>query len=356
MVQTVGTRALFLVTDLEIGGTPRVVRDLAIRLRGPDLSTAVACVAPWGPVAGELVLAGVRVIELGATSSFQLPRVVKDLVGHARGFDVVFSFLVHANTVAAIASGFRREVRFLQSIQTTQAQPRWHWHLQGLIERAADKIVVPSASVAGVARRWSHIEPHRIAVIQNAIDVTSFERLGLTPFRAPVTRVGFIGRLDPIKRVPDLVEAVGRLENAELHLFGQGEDRGRIEESIRRHRVADRSTLHGAIATPHEALRQIDVLVLPSDAEGFGLVLIEAMAAGIPVIATDVPGIRDVVRHEQTGLLVPPRSPGLLAAAIERVREDAALRDQLIANAHADVSHRYRWETVTEQYRRLLRA
>jgi len=353
---SVAMRVLFLITDLEIGGTPRVVRDLAVRLRGPEISTAVACLAPWGPVAGELLDAGVRVIELGATSSLQLPRVVRDLSRHARGFDVVFSFLIHANTVAAITSGFRRNIRFLQSIQTTQPKPRWHWHLQGLIERGADRIVVPSVSVAKVAEQWSHIAPDRIEVIPNAIDVDSFADLRLQPFHTPWTRVGFIGRLDPIKRIPDLVEAVGMLDRAELLIFGEGEDRARIQEAIRTYDLDRRSTLYGETRGPHDALRQIDVLILPSDAEGFGLVLIEAMAAGIPVIATDVPGIRDVVQHDRTGLLVPPRSPKLLAAAIDRVRSDLELRQRLIANAREEVSRRFRWDTVLEQYRKLLLA
>src|SRR5256885_9003 len=82
----------------------------------------------------------------------------------------------------------------------------------------------------------------------------------------------------------------------------------------------------GSVPSPLDALARIDVLVLPSEAEGFGLVLIEAMAAGVPVVATDVPGIRDVVVHEENGLLVPPRNPGAISAALLRIEEDEALR------------------------------
>jgi glycosyltransferase involved in cell wall biosynthesis len=208
--------------------------------------------------------------------------------------------------------------------------------------------------VVNVAGKWSHIPPQRFEVIPNAIDVESFASLELQPFSQPTCRIGFIGRLDPIKRVPDLVEAVGMLERAELHVFGEGEDRARIEQTIRRLDLAPRVTLHGETRQPHEALRQIDLLVLPSDAEGFGLVLIEAMAAGIPVIATDVPGIRDVVQNAQTGLLVPPRSPRALAQAIDRVRDDAELRRRLTDAARAQVAQRFTWETVLGQYRKLL--
>ncbi len=347
-------RVLFLTTDLEIGGTPRVVRDLAIKLRSDRISTAVASLSPWGPVAGELLKAGIRVIELGATASWQLPRVVRDVTRLARSYDVIFSFLIHANTVAAITSAFKRDVRFIQSIQTTQINPKWHWWLQGLIERAADKIVVPSASVAEAAQTRSHIGCQRMIVIPNAIDISSYARLATNPFAQPWTRVGFIGRLDPVKRVTDLVEAVSRLDRAELHIFGEGEDRSYIESAIHKFGCANRVTLHGQLTSAHTALEQIDVLVLPSDAEGFGLVLIEAMAAGVPVIATDVPGIRDAVQDGVTGLLVPARNPQMLALAIDRLRTDSLLRQQLINQARTEVSSRYAWGPILSQYRRLL--
>src|SRR5438309_425055 len=80
--------------------------------------------------------------------------------------------------------------------------------------------------------------------------------------------------------------------------------------------------LPGSIDRPQTALAESALLVLPSLAEGFGLVLIEAMAAGLPVIATDVAGIHDVVRPNETGLLVPPGDASALAMAISRVITD----------------------------------
>jgi glycosyltransferase involved in cell wall biosynthesis len=113
-------------------------------------------------------------------------------------------------------------------------------------------------------------------------------------------------------------------------------------------------TLHGAIARPQDALAQIGVLVLPSKAEGFGLVLIEAMAAGVPVVATDVPGIRNVVKHEVNGLLVPYANPRELALAIDRMIRDKPLRQRLIENARRDVRERFSWDAIFQKYRALL--
>ena len=130
----------------------------------------------------------------------------------------------------------------------------------------------------------------------------------------------------------------------------------RIEQTIARLHLAQRVTLHGRTASPEIAFKQIDILVLPSAAEGFGLVLIEAMAAGVPVVATKVPGIRDVVTHNETGLLVPVGDPRAIAEAIHRIDHDAVLRQRLITNALQNVTNCYLWDRILPQYRQLLDA
>jgi len=134
----------------------------------------------------------------------------------------------------------------------------------------------------------------------------------------------------------------------------QGSQRGEIQSTIARLGLQNRAILHGAVAGSAEALENADVLVLPSDAEGFGLVLIEAMAAGVPVIGTNVPGIRDVIEDGISGLLVPPRNPRALANAIARVLSDVLLREKLIAGGRDRVRRLYDWEVCYGEYRQLL--
>jgi glycosyltransferase involved in cell wall biosynthesis len=140
-----------------------------------------------------------------------------------------------------------------------------------------------------------------------------------------------------------------------LHIFGEGRDRSNIEAEITRLNLSNRVTLHGSIAKPQAALEQIDLLVLPSEAEGFGLVLIEAMAAGIPVVGTDVMGIRDVVTNGVNGLLVPVGRPDELAGAIRRIIESGSLRQRLIQAGIDTVRSRFDWSVVLPQYRALLK-
>ena len=343
---------LLLITDLQIGGTPTVVRELATRLnspRGPRVD--VACLAGHGPVVDELKTARIQTYVLGAKRPTDLKVISKlNQLIKENQYDTVFSFLLHANAAAAAVAPFHKEVRFLQSIQTTQHRPRWHWHVQAVVQQAAKKIVVPSPSVASAAEKWSGISPEKIVIIPNAVQLQDFWSGNRQP-----NSIGFIGRLDPIKRIPDLLKAVALLKrDVHLHIFGQGSERSHIAGMTHELGLASRVTLHGAIKRPHEALAQIEVLALPSAAEGFGLVLIEAMAAGVAVVATDVPGIRDVVRDGVTGLLVMPHSPEHLAKALDLVLRDQTLRQHLTSYARDDVATRFTWDVVLPQYRALL--
>jgi glycosyltransferase involved in cell wall biosynthesis len=377
---------LLLITDLEIGGTPTVVRELATRLNTPpSVIVDVACLSPRGPVADQLERSGVWVVPLdarGPTDLGAITRLARLL--RTNRYDTVFSFLIHANVAAATIAPFFPNVRFHQSIQTTQPYPRWHWLAQSIAQHAAERIVVPSSSVAKAAQRWADVPAEKILIIANAIDADRLASdTGFQPVRVALqfedlpqagppdttsrthglkTRVttqpipiGFIGRLDPIKRIDDLIDAVNLLQRrVHLHMFGEGPERERVTDQIARLRLQDRVTLHGAIAHPQEALSQIQLLVLPSLAEGFGLVLIEAMASRVPVVATNVPGICDVVRDNQTGLLVPPLSPPALAAAIAKLLDDKPLRTRLQLAAFQDVQRRFTWDIVLPQYRSLL--
>jgi glycosyltransferase involved in cell wall biosynthesis len=353
-------RILLLITDLEIGGTPTVVRELAVRLRERDrVEMEVACLKAWGPVADQLRDAGVPVTAFGARGASQLPATVRQLrrLVRERGIDTVFSFLIHANTVAALAVRKLPGARFLQSIQTVQPRPVWHWWMQRRVQRAAERIVVPSTAVARVARERCGVSPDRIVVIPNAIDPAEYPRV--EPFRDPAkVRAAYLGRLDPAKSPLNLIAELlpPEMEDVELHYFGDGPARTFLEKTAARFGLAGQVFFHGTVGRPQEALREMDVLWLPSRVEGFGLVLIEAMASGVPVVAVAAGGVTDVVRHGENGLLVD--NAGSSARSFEdslrALRDDIPLRQKLIENGLRTVREKFTWDVVLPQYRKLL--
>lgn len=351
-----GKRVLILLTDLLVGGVPGVVRDLSVRLKDQGVEVQVACLDQWGPMADQIQQAGIRVTTLNASGAWDLrvfPRLVKLL--RQEKVDVLLSFLVHANVVSAWAKRRLPHLQLVQAIHTTQPRPAWHWLAQKYAARCAKEIIVPSTSVAHALAQRSAIPPTQITVIPNAVDTDAFASITPPPLTTTPWEIGFIGRLDPVKRIPDLIEAIRLLGGAaRLHLFGTGEQEELLRHTIDTPDLHDKIILHGRIDHPQEALRMISVLVLPSEAEGLPMVLLEAMAAGVPVVATDAPGICDVVEHEHNGLLTPVGKPAELAEAIRRLAGDPQLRDRLVQGGKTTLQNSYTWSIVLPAYRKVL--
>lgn len=177
-------------------------------------------------------------------------------------------------------------------------------------------------------------------------------RLGVP---AGVPLVGVIGRLVPIKDHPTLFEAVRRTPGAHLAVVGDGERRRELEELARTLGTADRVHFAGWWSDVPAALADLDVVALSSRNEGTPVALVEALAAGRPVVATDVGGVRSVVRDGVSGILVPPDDPSRLAAALGTLVRDPELRSRMGAAGRADVPARFGQERLLADMRSLYR-
>jgi len=162
-------------------------------------------------------------------------------------------------------------------------------------------------------------------------------------------RVGYIGRIAPQKDVGTLISAFGRLTGpACLLIVGDGPGRRAAEAQARRLAGPVRFTGFAPHARVPAVLRHIDLLVLATRYEELPSVLIEAMAAGLPVIASRVGGIPALVDHDVNGLLVPPGDPAALAAAISRVLAEPGTAPRLAAAAR-QTAQRYTWPALARQ-------
>jgi glycosyltransferase involved in cell wall biosynthesis len=210
------------------------------------------------------------------------------------------------------------------------------------------------------------LDPDRVHVIHNGIDPDRFagdktrplrQELGL-PGDAQV--IGFVGRLCEQKGIEHLLAAFARIAarrtDTHLLLVGDGELRDLAIAFARRHDLGGRLHLTGFRDDVPAVMRSLDVCVLPSLWEGFGIVLIEAMAAGKPCVTTRISSMPEIVRDGETGRVVPPADADSLAAALLEILDDPALAGRMGAAGRQVVHERFTVTRMIDQYEQVFRA
>ena len=224
--------------------------------------------------------------------------------------------------------------------------------IEGWGERSAEAVLTVAPRLA---RRLisEGIDPDRVHACPPGVDAALFEKPSEDPFpRVGTPRILFVGRLAPQKGVRDLVEATALLEDpsAQVLLVGDGPERPVLEREIRRLGVADRVHLLGFV--PHgrvpAVLAHADLLVLPSLYEELGTILLEAMWAGLPIVASKTGGIPDVITDGVNGMLVPPGEPRALAGAIDRVLAEPRPAQRLGQSAR-ERARDYDWNALADR-------
>jgi glycosyltransferase involved in cell wall biosynthesis len=213
---------------------------------------------------------------------------------------------------------------------------------------ATNPAIAEELVAAGVARA-------RIERLANGVETDEVVPRSSYSLRAPA-RVLYLGRLHEQKGVDLLIEAFGRLALARpdldvrLRLVGDGPLRKELALAASRTVARDRIEFTGLTDDVASALEDADVFVLPSRAEGISNALLEAMAHGLPVLVSDVPGNRSVVEHERNGLIFPSGDAAALARALRALLDAETLRERLGRGARVDVEDRFSLRAVAERY------
>jgi sugar transferase (PEP-CTERM/EpsH1 system associated) len=340
---------------LDMGGQERLLVEMARHRDTSRFDWTVLVLGKLGVLAEPLQACGVRVVALDEPMGFRISlwRRLAALF-RAERFDVVHSHddrpLIYAMPAAWWAGVARR-------IHTHHhgRLPGISWRQRFLIRRAS-RCAKHFVCVSDDSARFmieQGVDRERVCTIRNGIDLTRFAFQGPADDGPIVT----VARLSPEKDVANLVRAAARVvaqhPQARFEIAGDGPCRAELAQLAQELGVAQQVTFHGEVRDIPALLARARLFVLPSQTEGISLTLLEAMARGLPVVATQVGGTPEVIESGVTGLMVPPRDPAALAEAIARIFVDPQRGRDMGRAGRTRVENAFDIRTMTKQYEAL---
>lgn len=342
------------------GGRETVVRDVTIGLHDRGHVVQVLAVLDEGtdpaahPFVAALSMRGVQVrpVVLAPRAYRAETRAIRQAADELEA-RIVHSHGYRADVVTALALGSSGTATVSTAHGFTGGgwKNRLYERLQSAAWRRFDAVVAVSVPLVG-ALESRGVDPGAIQLIPNAWrnaapPLSRLEARRELGIEGEARALGWIGRLSPEKGPDVALEAVGRLGDRQvgLHFVGTGRMRGDLEARARELGIAERVTWHGPVVDAGRYMAAFDLLLLSSRTEGTPMVLLEAMGAKVPVVATAVGGIPDVLTGN-SGLLVRPEDPEQLASAIASVLDDpvaAATRSECAAERLQDRYSVERW-------------
>lgn len=316
-----------VITDLDVGGAERALTMLATHLDRKRWRVGVFCLGGVGPLVEVIRQANIPCECLQSNRRNPI-QVIMRLTNGLRRFqpELVQSFMFHANLASRLAAPWANWPWVLAGLRVAERQKRWHLTIDRLTAPLTTGSVCVSRGVLRFSHQVARLDPARLTMIPNGIDPHPFDLaspIARTEIKVPNDAhvALYVGRLDPQKGLPDLLMAAERViaqrANWHLVLAGDGPDRVWLLEQIAsRAALRDRTHWLGRSNNIPGLLKTANVLVHPAIWEGMPNVVLEAMAARLPVIGTAIEGTEDLVVPEYTGWLVPPRDAQALSQAL----------------------------------------
>ncbi len=347
-------RVLQVVESLARGGAERrLVNDLTY-LRKLGVDSRIIHVLPADNLRGEIESLGYRVEWLGVSGPRGLPRGIVRLKRLIRSYqpDIIHSQLFFANICARFAGMLAKDVPVMTSIQNTMYEPDWKGFYDQrkrlVLDRFTSKrychhAVAVSHHAKESAVRFLGFNKERVTVIHNTVDTALFKTpipearktartlLGVSPNEfAIVSAARFVpqkGFHIAVMAMPSLLRQV---PGARLFLAGGGEEEPRLRSLCRELKLDSCVQFLGVRNDIHQLFQGADAFVFTSLAsEGFPLVPLEAMALNVPVVASRIEPMREMINHGESGLLFSPGDPDDLALAITELAADESRKSQI---------------------------
>jgi len=367
-------KIFYLIGTLEVGGTERQLVRMVTRLDRERFTPVVCGLSAGGALEPELRAQGIPVYVVGFRGIGvvrRLPRMLRELgrlvrIIRAESPDILHGFLFWAYVLGAFTGRAARVPIIIASRRSLSLFKGGRLHylaLEWLANRLTDFFIANSEAVRQDAITTERIDPGRIMVIHNGLDLEAFaggdrkaarRRLGISP-DSPAVAV--VANLIAYKGHTYFIDAwrqvVDRYPDAVALLAGDGQCRGALEAQARERGLESSIRFLGTFRDVPTLLAAADLVVHPSLQEGFSNAIVEAMAAGKPVVATTIGGNPEAVVDGVTGLLVPSENRAALAAGMLRLLADPALAARMGAAGRSKAVDAFDLNAMVRHYESL---
>jgi len=369
-------KILFLVTQSEFGGAQRFIYRLITNLNSFKYEIIIAA-GPEGNDANGLLF-NLKKEDFRTIALKFLKRAINPIIDFCGLFeiyklikkekpDVVFLCSTKAGILGSVAGRLAKVKKIIYRIggwTFNDPWPNWKKKMYILLEKKTAKfknIIVNNAESDRQQAIKLGIKPkEKIITIYNGVDVGKLDFLAKDEAKiflgVPLGIViGTIANFYPAKGLTYLVETINLIPDSDTKfvLIGDGQQRGEIENLIHKYKLGKKLLLVGAIPEAYKYLKAFDIFILPSVKEGFPWTILEAMAAEIPIIATKVGAVPEIIQSDKNGLLIEPASPQAIADSIIKLLRDEKFRNNIAAEGKKTVEEKFNLKKMVEQYENL---
>jgi glycosyltransferase involved in cell wall biosynthesis len=346
-------RIVLAIGELEIGGTQRQMLELAQSLDPQVFSTQVLCLSQSLAFADEFRHAGINVSVVEKRSRYDiaiLPRLKKFFRQH--GTQVLITFGFTADSWCRVAARMAAIPVVISSVRTSSEETSMIDRVNRALSSFADHYVINSNAIVPYLRRI-RVPPEKYSIIHNGLDLSRFE---VTSHDSHEVRrslaipdssfvVGIVSRLSPEKNVESFLrlakDFASSCRDAVFVVVGEGPEEGRLHSLATELNLDANVRWLGGRKDVPRLLRAFDLAMLTSQREGLSNTLLEYLAAGLPVIASNVGGNGEIIQHGRTGFLYPADEPSQALDWMRKLHREPELRKQVAAAASRDVVDRF---------------
>lgn len=365
------TRVLHLITGSFIAGAENVILTVAEGMKGSQFESEICTLTPTGDLHKKANQIAIKSYALGYKNILSLPKIIIKLMLllYKNKYDIINTHLPQASVIGIIISRLRGIPYIIETRHYSDYMYKYSNRINQWLDKKtvnmADHVIVVSHAGKVVLMNREGVKEEKISVIYNGINISKFSSNHRIQIRKQLgidnkMVLTFTASYHPRKGHKYLLESVGMLKkkypDVIILLIGDGILKANLEALTKQLHLEDNVRFLGYRTDIPELLNATDIYVHSSVEEGFGIAIIEAMAAGLPVIATNVGGIPEIITHNKNGILVPPEDPQALSSAMSDLIDHPDKRKTLAESGRRHVGANFTDETMVNKYREVYRS